>query len=297
MTYNPCPTLCVKMEKSLKRNLKVDNKIIYHYTSSQSLLNILKNNVLWFTDINFLNDELEGKYFIDLVIKYLLESGSTYESAFTGRLIEILTTILETKYECTLGAYTMLNMNNYVASFSFQQDSLNLWNYYTKSDSLTGYNIAFSMEKFNKSINTEIIAGKVIYDVAIIFEILGAVITPFYKEYLKYPGEDSLTAGYFTLCELALLLVKFRLFFKHPSFSNEQEYRIVIAGQNNTEYRERKGIIIPYIEQHFSKNSVLGITISPTQKQELTKMGVELFTKEYNYNNLYYNFSSIPLRY
>ena len=56
--------------------LQRENNGIYHYTSSNVFLIILKNNTLRFTDRFFLNDKSEGSYVLDLCLELIKEKLS-----------------------------------------------------------------------------------------------------------------------------------------------------------------------------------------------------------------------------
>ena len=47
--------------------------ILYHYTSQEGLLGIIKNREVWATDISYLNDTKEYKYTVDLTSERIKE--------------------------------------------------------------------------------------------------------------------------------------------------------------------------------------------------------------------------------
>ena len=75
----------------------------------------------------------------------------------------------------------------------------------------------------------------------------------------------------------------FSAFFKHPAFSDEQEFRIVIHNQISLKreelctikYRVKDGVFIPYTTLPFSTNAVKSIGISPSEKQKIAEYSVE----------------------
>ena len=48
-------------------------------------------------------------------------------------------------------------IHNYIISFSQNGDSLEMWNYYTKGNSIQGYNIGFDIDKLSSCIQIEIL--------------------------------------------------------------------------------------------------------------------------------------------
>ena len=99
-------------------------KRIFHYTSIGGLQGILENKCLRFTNINYLNDKDEIKAGLDSLAKAI---DATIEEKE-----KMLTPIRE------IGAET------FVCCFSLDEDSLPMWNYYTKEIHNQGYNIEFS---------------------------------------------------------------------------------------------------------------------------------------------------------
>lgn len=53
--------------KKFENTIKTENKTIYHYTSSDSMCKILSNKCIWFSNANYLNDEIERTYIYRLL--------------------------------------------------------------------------------------------------------------------------------------------------------------------------------------------------------------------------------------
>ena len=95
--------------------------------------------------------------------------------------------------------------------------------------------------------------------------------------------------------------------FKKEAFKNENEYRFVITEytdilqKHNRAFqiknRIQNGLIIPYIELDFDKDSVSVITTYPTIKQDYYKAGVESLLHQNEYHQTKVEISDIPLRY
>ena len=49
------------------------NEIVYHYTSPEAFLSIIRSHTLRFTDIHYLNDKSEGIYFTKLLLDFMDE--------------------------------------------------------------------------------------------------------------------------------------------------------------------------------------------------------------------------------
>ena len=67
MTYTASENLWGKYYKKFENTIKTENKTIYHYTSSDSMCKILSNKCIWFSNANYLNDEIERTYIYRLL--------------------------------------------------------------------------------------------------------------------------------------------------------------------------------------------------------------------------------------
>lgn len=264
---------------------------LFHYTSSFGLNSIIINRNLWFSHINYLNDEGESVYTYKLLKKRLEKLRNSINRDLYNEINEKCDGISSKDY--------------FVASFSTDPDNLSNWNYYTKSENTTGYNIEFDKNILisTMNFNYEPFYAKTIYEEKKQATILDELIIDYNSmfETLGYNLEIVQNIN----DDIKIL----SLFFKHPSFYAEKEYRIVICRSrnlkfnkvDNDKFRIHNGIFIPYIEQNFSPESVVSVTISPTQKQSLVKSSVEKFLKEYGYNvqnnENFVKTSEIPLRY
>ena len=102
-------------------------KSVYHYTSIGGLESILRNKTLRFTNIKYMNDKDEIIAGLDSIAKDCNASDEVREQM---RL-----------------AITNLGMQLFVCCFSLKEDSLPMWNYYTKEINSQGYNIEFDDKK------------------------------------------------------------------------------------------------------------------------------------------------------
>lgn len=191
----------------------------------------------------------------------------------------------------------------YVSSFSLNQDSLGLWNYYTKSSESIGYNIIFDTEKFLKYSNDGSLIkqyGKVIYDKNEQLTILNNLISNLYQRFQELG--NNLTGQNMLFQEFAYLINEFSIFFKDTSFKQEEEFRFVWESSKNANIREYKNIFIPYLKYNIPIVSILGITISPTNQSNIVELGLQQLIQNYLYEkerNISYRIdkSDIPLRY
>jgi len=108
---------------------------IFHYTSIGGLKGILESATLRFTNINYLNDKDEIKAGMDSLAKTIAATDEEKEKIFSS--------------------IRNRGMQTFVCCFSLDEDSLPMWNYYTKEINNQGYNIEFNDKSLVESIILE----------------------------------------------------------------------------------------------------------------------------------------------
>lgn len=109
-----------------------NDRRIFHYTSVGGLQGILEHKTLRFTNIHYMNDKDEIFAGLDSMAKELgasNEEKKKFHSAFLSQ-----------------------EKQTFVCCFSIEEDSLPMWNYYTKEINNQGYNIEFNDKKLVESI-------------------------------------------------------------------------------------------------------------------------------------------------
>jgi Protein of unknown function (DUF2971) len=116
---------------AMNSNSKKPISAIYHYTSAENALNILKSGELWFTERAHLNDPSEIKFGIELA-EYVARSLASPIADWLRHLRERF----------------MVPHAYYTASFSVDGDSLPQWRAY--ADDGKGIALGFSLGSFDK---------------------------------------------------------------------------------------------------------------------------------------------------
>ena len=217
---------------------------ICHYCTVATLKEILNNGCLRFSDVRFLNDSTEFIEIIPLIENVL--SCKEYTSDFMKLILESVEMEELKKYH---QSYTGLSRithkyeqkiyRTYTCSFSTENDSLSMWNYYASSGE--GVSIAFnhSWDMFEGSDKSEVNIGEklkndiMIYRGLIVYkredkkkcimELLNALQQIYNEakdEIKKYRGN--------ILFAFKESINHMRCFFKNESFACENEYRIVL---------------------------------------------------------------------
>ncbi len=277
-----------------------NDKIIYHYTSPAGLEGILKNKVLWFTRSDYLNDSTEMNYIFDSLDKALDENK--YAKEFCEHI--------RNKFIKNNIDFHCLNYldDYYICSFSKAEDELNMWNYYSKTESKAGYNISFKTFDLINSVNGlsnnyGFDIGDVIYGDEVQTKVWNPALEHLNKLYLenidscKNENSEELNSIDNVLIDILLIHAPF---IKHPAFKNEAElrivYRVLKHKDEEINIREQNGIFIPYHEVPFQKEIVQSVMISPYVKSYNKVKSMQLLLDKYGYD-CKVNTSSIPIRY
>ncbi|TCK98016.1 DUF2971 family protein [Natranaerovirga hydrolytica] len=292
-------------EKLLEFNFE-NNPNIYHYTSPVGLKEIIAHNSLWFTHYKFLNDRSEKYYCFDLFKRCIEREKSELKKTFYNTILSHISVDGNLNYEAFYNEADYYP-DYYVASFSLNSNSLSMWNYYTKTTNKTGYNISFkSKELINSLENKSFYRYKVNYNTEEQLKEIMKYIYAFNNAWDSNRSEIFLKWLRYLLLDLIDIT---SLRFKHPAFANEEEFRIVYKVDENNrekigkeellEFRESNGIIVPYLNVRFDKNSIGAVKISPTQQEEIAKEGLLMMLRSMGYNHLTnrdITTSDIPLR-
>lgn len=271
----------------------IRDKTIYHYTTSQGLLGILKNESIWASNYAFLNDPSEKQHCLrktEEAIAIVSKDKNYLINKFFDKILKIL-------HE--EGIWT-----EYIASFCEEGDLLSQWRSYASNAS--GYSIAFDAERlFGNMVQTAPL-NKVIYDHKLQLDILTEIceiISEFFENEYKekdivFDNETDLIAR-----QCANPIWSLCCNMKHESYSEEKEWRLVFlkSGIEKDEnaifdeevrFRSRESAIIPYVNIPFGEARniqndqehypIQHVIIGPTENSDVSKKGVELFCASLN---------------
>lgn len=281
--------------------------MIYHYTSGTSLIGVLGNSEFWATDINFLNDHKEHilgyEASIDFIKKAMTEEfREPFQSWFDLFYSQIL----------SLTEVNIIDRAAYVVSFSKKPDSIAHWFSYCEKNQ--GYCIGFEEDDFlykdeanlpdhayrfedvvygdvesmgarlNGLISKDAIVRRMENSLRAA-KLLGIDTTsgsPFSERYKESTGMDI-------LAEIFSELIFSSCAYKEAGFIHEDERRLVISlreisGESgglssSTKFRERNGVIYPYVPIKFDPLSIREIVIGPCSDYSLKEAGLSKLLK------------------
>lgn len=282
---------------------------IYHYTSLEGLHGILTTNSLHFTNIYFLNDKTEMIYTYKLLLELIPQLETEVDN-------ELLKSIKNRAEYVTCPEYyqaeseVLFRKDFYIASFSLEPDSLTLWNNYTKSNNKIGFNIKFQANDLVKHIkktmkSPSIIYSKVCYKKDEQIKMLKESITKCNNTWIENPDKDE---RYNIIKDLWTNFIIYSLFFKHPMFETENEYRLIIGNISHSddkklEFRCQQGLFIPYLKMTLPEDKevetriIKEIKVSPTCDKSLIKYSIDKLLNKTGYRFTQISYSDIPLRY
>lgn len=292
-------------------------EIIYHYTSSDGLHGILSSGILYFTDSLFLNDRSERKNFYQILEQHLAYGKNPLYQALCRRYFDRQDNIF-----CRLASVDPAEetaCRYFVLSCSQEQDSLPMWNYYTRGMHAAGYNLHFRTKLLLSQLSGNpltmaltggqpILYRPVLYNETEKETCLRRLLQAFS---VKWKAMDSEEERRWLLEALDRCFEKMSLFYKDKAFSHEREVRVVVPTNNRQiqkvlreekaeiyRFREVRGAQVPFLALDVLEKGrvIAGVTAGPALGKEMAVKGVEYMLQHYGFPKTC-KVSSVPLRY
>lgn len=215
--------------------------LLYHYTSPNGLIGILRAKELWATNTSFLNDFNE-----------LVEATNTAKNAIWNML---------NRRGLTSGEVSLLEemrqqagsaaKRYYVCSFSEDGDSLSQWRAYCPNSG--GYAIGFPSRQL-AALASELgwFFVKCVYEHEEKYGIINDTVLSFLNEYRTHISEQAREEEFtrnlvWRFCQH---LAQIGGAIKHRAFSNEREWRLISPNipeqDNGVEFRAGVSSVVPY---------------------------------------------------
>ena len=210
---------------------------LFHYTTTDGLIGILENKVIWCSSAFHMNDVQEFRYALGLI---------------TARLKLRLDKADETTapaYKAALNDLTSdnLGVQAFVASFSEDGDLLSQWLAYAATPA-TGYSIGFSPHHFEEAEKVGFRLVQCVYDEAEQIRLADAVIDVICEP----SGDDEGGPDRVRNAFLAATAIK------HPGFEKEGEWRLVkifvlsLGETQGASFRQGRNGLVPYFKAPLS---------------------------------------------
>lgn len=292
----------------------------------------MKDKTLWFTDCQYLNDMSEFVYirepFIEAYKSICDERGELTDNieAFADyfcRTSPYKNFDLEAclRRDRPIGRGYLPQYRYYVICASCDHDTASMWNYYVKNEVFRGYNLGLDIGVIHdwfselRNFHIRLVHGKVICNKRCQVEMIYKKLQELYIIYDKHKAKSYINSAIEDPAEeefrenLSVFINEKKLFFKHPSFASEKEYRFILKvhtdfradGNLKTKFRVgSSGIITPYIEWKFDNLKPMllkQITLSPMIEEELAKESFKRFLRDDVFQSISIVPSSIKLRF
>lgn len=281
-------------------------ELLYHYTTAQGLLGILRSNALWATDLNYMNDFSELNYAWKLI--------DTEWTKIAGSNSKLTPPDLENPFRDTILRFTefIKPSGAFAVCFCENEDQLSQWRAYAEKG--TGYSLGFNKNRLRQGplgING---LKEIDYDPDTQMKTIKSVLETYIRENQKliqasdHPTQQSKMMN--VLGEVFRSLYPNFFFYKDPVFKEEKEWRHIDIRDLKDEvpdlnFREMKGTVVPYIETRFSpmepgkKNRLPLVEIiqGPLVDPSLGERSLGLLLKKYGYDDVQVRRSKVPIRF
>jgi hypothetical protein len=248
-------------------------EVLWHYTSLDALKGIVEFKKIWASDIRFLNDSEEYRHAVDLLREEV-------DAIDDGHLRELTADLIVEEFRT--GFLSSTSMPLFVASFSAAKDLLSQWRAYTEVTK--GVSLGFDLREIRPETQHLVIFAPCVYDeqrkralirsalqelMKCVRDIRDAVAASFQISQ-RFPAEvwekltpnmadneiSKMSGDFGRAAKRAIYnLVPVMSLLKHPSFAEEQEWRLVIHANpeklgpsSDKKIRVGKASLIPYID-------------------------------------------------
>lgn len=263
---------------------------LYHYTDIHGLFGILDNQVLWATDLRFLNDLSEQKHgeklldraFADCIAQYSSESVPVDGNSAYG-MVDALKDIWGTSRQIR-GDYEPTAVHYSVSCFSEARDQLSQWRAYAADGYCLEFDTSDLLEHLNFVPQTGTSADHA----------LAADIRPVdygdtgygeLKELIKTTAQEciplnkteshgSYRAGH--NMSWALRIAAYAIFLKSDAFTEEREVRALISSGHTITTPGRFGLV-PRRSIPIPRNLVKAVMVGPNAYADLQEASLKTY--------------------
>lgn len=273
-------------------------EMLWHYTDAGGVIGILRSGALWATNIDSLNDSTELHHGFSVIESLLAKVRGSRHVAKAQK--EYLQRVVEAAKS------DLVRRKLYVFCASEAQDSLSQWRGYGGGP---GYAVGLASERAPLISNVvDVVSSraglppqwsKVIYDPSDQEHLAARALG-----YIAHRAPRNLSdsqALRFIVGEDARYLTRIAACFKHPSFAEEQEVRVLLDAdgvESALQFRAGRFGVTPYVEAAFGEVIVEGggtpvalgkrdelpirsIMVGPASHPEAATSGIEILTECY----------------
>jgi hypothetical protein len=274
-----------------------DPELVYHYTDTRGLLGIVTEQVLWASDVWFMNDAREALYGLD-IIEHTLESLNVTTSTGTEVRRRALGWFQDIR---TRGEF----WQSYIACLSFNGDDLSQWRAYGRP---RGFSVGFDAAQLRSlcALSPEFDKPTfriVAYDGEWQAGVIKITFNTAVDGLPETPTGDQLQAAAVGFVNGALVLAPA---LKHPAFSSEREVRLHVYREANATdgllFRPGTMGIVPYVNIDLKDPATNEMTlireviIGPQPNELESQRSVKQFLAHHGLHDVEVRLSKVPLR-
>jgi Protein of unknown function (DUF2971) len=220
----------------------------YHFTTLAGMRGILESRSFWVTLATAAKDSSEIAYALSRARQLLSRPAPTPDPSFWSEVSELLN--VENS-----ALVSMLGWNTYLLSFRTNADGSGHWKEY--GDSGKGAALAFGMKPLAVP---GLLFLPVIYDPAqqdrLIGEFVEAVATQVTRLSKHWPFNQFVALRRLSIHLAALGLWTLAPLMKAPKFSDEQEWRLIVADAEHAEVRHEKNLSLETFHRQFEGRDI-----------------------------------------
>lgn len=273
---------------------------LWHYTSADGLVSILKSKQIWASNIAFLNDTKEIEHAVEYAKNAIGNRLNRGDLAADERSV-----LQEMAQACGSAA-----KRYYVASFSEDQDLLSQWRAYCPPGG--GYSLGISSEHLQAvSRDQHFLLLPCIYDHRSQYQIMHEFMESFLIIYRERSSktDDHSTLRKSLVWEFAQHVTRFGPTLKHPTFQEEREWRLISPmvqePHPQLDFRGTPSRLVPFYRFSLSTDSNpdlvkaatdhLTTIVGPTSDRDSSAMAVQ-FLMTSLFGTSRFGSSGIPYR-
>jgi len=264
-------------------------EILYHYTNGGGLLGILSSESIWATNARYLNDTSElnyGRILVSRVVSQRVDLLTGHTQKWLAEFVDLVHHAFDTT-------------ETYVACFCERADLLSQWRAYGSG---RGFALGFSAARLSRLVPNGLF--RVEYDQAEQEKAVGETIAVHIARFEATVAAGKLDQLPWISGALAVALALWVVVFKHPSFAEENEWRMCpIVPVSRVRVRSDGGWLRPYMEislSHGESNDAMmplrSITHGPAPHPDLEKRSLRLLLQDTKYTDVSLFGSEVPLR-
>jgi hypothetical protein len=282
-------------------------ELLWHYTDAEGFRSIVTFETLRFSHSRLMNDATEHAFGWSRVSEVLDRETARHDR-------------LEDFFGMTraVGSEVHGNYNYFIFCFSERADSLSQWRAYGSAGA--GYALGFQARELNvERLEGEFFFVKLIYDLqqqAALIEDAILETRQFFSMLFGGAVPDPHKLGILHRANVILAqhLMRLAYLFKHPSFEDEREWRLIVGYSEesgakdltmlaNVQFRSSSGLVRPFFDFNFATKEVDGrkslplaeLMYGPTLRPAATAFSVDFFLARRGYGHLRVAKSNVPL--